>query len=695
MPLKLKLKSGETISLVEKVAVVDYETEWSDEFSISNMSYYGYTRDPRFRAYLVSIVTNDGFEWVGDPKDAPWHEIHDHVWVSFNTPFDKSVYEASQERGITPAFKPKYWGDAMTVCAYIRSPRSLAKAMSALYGIKVNKKIRDVESKGRTWEQYGLDLQTRLKEYALNDGRHTLRLWMDHIHMIPSKEIRIADLIAQRGLRGVYIDREGAVKDMQVLKQVLFTAEQNIPWRDTGVILSKEHLASACREHHIEPPPSLDMKDDDCAAWEDKYGDRFPWVAAMRDWRRMNALLKKYEMIVSRIKPDGRAEFSIKYMGTHTGRTSAGEKGYETDRKTFNMLNLPRSPFYVRHDYSVVHKKADVKRIESFMKQNGGKLPDDVVVKIDLRSKIIPGPGMKFAICDLAQIEARITNWFARDTKTLDLVRSGLSVYDVHAINMMGYVPPNPPQLDADGNVLTLKKLAPGTYSLAKARELALGYQSGHVMFITMAPTYVSDEEAEAIFSAPITEADEKWYLQTLLKGRQKDLYAAYPKLDRKTQVARVNAQIQVQDFRSKRPALAGKNGLWRRLHEELRRSVGGNHLVELPSGRILHYFDVVAEGSSEIKARTERGGPFSYFYGGKILANSVSATARDIFVEGQLKLDEAGIDTVLDIYDENVCEVPLDFDCKRIAEIMTTNPEWAKTLPLGAEMEESLYYKK
>lgn len=680
MPINFKLKSGETISLVEKVALLDFETYYDDEYSISNSSYYHYTRDPRFRAYRLSIVTNTGLEWVGDPKDAPWDKIRDYVWVSFNTSFDKSVYQSEQERGRAPAWMPIFWGDAMSVCAYLHSPRSLAKAMLALYGIKVDKSAR-AEAKGKQWEEFTPAAQQKMDKYALDDGRHALRIWMDHIHLIPSKELRIADLIAARGLKGIGVDVPGAEKDMQVLQRIIFSAEQKIPWRETDKILSTIALAAACRDSGIPPPPSLDMKDEECAAWEDEYGEKYPWVGAMRDWRRMNSLLQKYQMILSRVKPDGRAEFSIKYLGTFTGRTAAGEKGYETDRKSFNLLNLPRSPFYVRSDYTVVHRKAEIKEIEAHVKQHKA-LPDYIVAAIDLRKKLIPGPGMKFVIIDLAQIEARITNWFGRDKETLDLVRSGISVYEAHARRFMAYKP-------KEGGA-GLKKDEPATYSLAKARELALGFQAGHIQFIKMAPTYVSDEEAEAIFSKPVTRDAEDWYLSTL--DYQPALREEYPKLDRKTQVARVNSQIQVLDFRRKKKWLPP---LWRKLHIELQQSIGGTHETILPSGRKLKYFDVTREGTREVKARTEINGAFRYIYGGKILANAVSATARDLFVDGQLLLDDAGIDVVLDVYDENVLEVPLDFDPALGAKIMTTNPSWAKTLPLGAEVEESLYYKK
>jgi hypothetical protein len=686
MPRILTLKSGLKILLTEKIAAVDYETDWSAEYSVSEMSYYGYTHDPRFCAHTVSIVADD-FEWVGNPKDAPWERIRDHVWVSHNTPFDWSVHNRLKELGIVPDWDPIYWGDSLALCAYIKVPRALAKAVNALYGIKHSKQIRDKDSKGKTWAQFGAALQEKMRAYALVDSRLCRRIWVEHIHLWPSKELRISDLIAQRGLRGVCINREGAEADMVILKRVIWTAEQKIPWAETGVILSPTHLAAACREQGIEPPPSLDMKDEDCAAWEDKYGDQFPWVGAMRDWRRMNALLKKYEMIVSRIKADGRAEFSLAYLGTHTGRTAAGEKSYGTDRKTFNMLNLPRSPFFIRQDFTVVHTKKELKQIDDFIRFNK-KIPDYLFAGIDLRSKIIPGPGNKFVICDMAQIEARITNWLGRDEATLALIRGGMSVYDAHAIRLMGYVPVT----GADGKPISLKKADPGLYALAKARELALGFQAGHVRFIVMAPTYISEEECKLIFEKPITDEQEKHYLSQLLKTRQKNYHDEYPKLERSEQIARVNSQIQVQAFRKSKKWLPE---LWRRLGDELNRSVGGTHSIELPSGRVLQYFDVTSEGTEGIKARTERGGPFKYFYGGKLLENTVQATARDVFVDGQIKLDEAGIDVVLDIYDENLTEVPLDFNGQLVADIMCQNPSWAKTLPLGAEIETSMFYKK
>lgn len=675
---------GPKLSLTENVAAVDYESRYDKKagYSLSCMSYWAYNHHPMFNAYLVSIVTKE-WEWVGDPKDAPWEKIRHFVWVSHNRPSDWNTHKANQEKGIVPDWNPPYWGNSANLCAFIRSPRALAKAMAILYREKRSKKIRDVDMDGMIWAEQTPEKQEEFKAYALQDGRDCLKIWLDHIHLWPEKERRISDLIDERGLRGVYIDRPGLEKDISLLKKVIFNAEQKIPWRETEKILSPKACSAECRRLGIDAPPSFDMKDAGLQAWEDQYSDTHTFVGAMRDWRRMNSILMKYEIIRDRIKPDGRAEFSIRYLGTSTGRLAAGEKGDYEDRRTFNLLNLPRSPFYIRTDLSVAYRKKEIKAIEAGIKKNK-MLPEGITHTIDLRAKIIPAPGFKFGICDMSQIEARITVWLARVKPVLELIRKGFSVYDVHAIQTMDYKP----NAGSGG----LKEEDPGKYALAKARVLALGFQAGHVKFIIMAPMYISEEECEAIFSAPVTDAQIKWYLDGLRRTHQDKLFNEYARLSEKDKIARVNSQIIVQDFRAKNKEIVA---LWDKMGDELKRSVGGDYQVELPSGRVLHFFDVTSEGAGGIKARDERGGAFRYYYGGKVMQNSVQATARDVFVEGQLKLDDAGIMVVLDIYDENLTEVPLDFDVQRIKAIMTENPEWAKTLPLGAEVKEKLCYVK
>lgn len=693
-------------------AVVDYETYWSEDYSVSSMSYWHYAHHPDFDAYLVSIVTSDGLEWAGAPSDAPWDKIRDHVWVSHNRPFDEAVHTALQEKGVVPVWDPHYWGNSINLCAWIRVPRHLSGAVGVLFNHKMSKTIRDVETKGVRSRDFSEDLLHRMKLYALEDGRWPLRIWTENCDDWPMKERRISDMIDDRGVYGMCVDRPGMEKDAELMQSVIDVALRRLPWMTDEkiadlmegkkvTVLSKKECSKACAESGIPAPESLAMDDERLIKWEEVYGDRAGFVAAMRDYRRMNGMLKKYQRILSRVKPNNRFEFSVAYLGTHTGRTSGRDRGAERKREGANMLNLPRDPYYVSSDLSVFSRKDDMKRISAWVKDHGAP-PDDVAHSFYLRGRIVPGPGMKFGICDKSQIEARITNWMARDTKTLNLIRSGVSVYEAHARNLMGYVPPtNPdgtPRLNKKGKPVTLKDVDPGLYALAKARELALGFQAGHVRFIDMAPMYVSDEEFNQIFDKPYTLEEEVEYLSWLERTKQKEYVTQFNSGDDYLRRIRIQSWKQVNDFRSKKPSLCDpKNGLWARFDSDIKASAAARdtYEIELPSGRVLRYFNCTLV-SGQVRCRVERGGDFRAIYGGSAVENAAQAFARDVFVDDQINLYDLYIHTILDIYDEVVTEIPIEFDGKSVIEgVMSTPPEWCKTLPVGAEYEESLFYKK
>lgn len=76
---------------------------------------------------------------------------------------------------------------------------------------------------------------------------------------------------------------------------------------------------------------------------------------------------------------------------------------------------------------------------------------------------------------------------------------------------------------------------------------------------------------------------------------------------------------------------------------------------------------------------------------------NIVQAVARDVFMTGLRKAEEAGYPVVLRVHDELVCEVPDDpaFTDKTLADMMADNPSWAIGLPLSAAGFEALRYRK
>lgn len=685
------------------VAVIDYETFYrdkkgaTDNVSASGMSYWHYTHHPEFYAYLVSIVTSDGIKWVGDPKDAPWESVRGHIWVSHNKQFDYSVHLRLQEDKIVPDWLPVYWGNSVPLCAWLHAPRSLDKAMKALFDETVSKEDRKYMN-GRHWKDLTEAKKDDLRAYALKDGECALKIWTSFIHTWPDKERRFADLYDQRCLRGIRADQEGMKKDMDVLKRVIFEASNRIPWRDSEKILSAVAAAKQCRAEGIEPPSTFNKDSEELARWEETYGDTHLFVGAMRDYRRANQLLERYHKMYDRIMPNGRFQISLTYLGTFTGRNSGADKADES-RESFNMLNMPRDPLFVRENWTIVHRKKDMKvvtgALKALRKKGKTELPEGIIHIVDVRAKLIPDDGKKFTIADLAQAEARGTNWICQEKEVMDLIRKGFSVYDSHAVIFLGHQPK--PDPTTPSGFAELKSEDPQKYALCKARELALGYNSGHVQLIIMAPLYISEEEMEVIFGKPVTPQQIDDYKAYLTATRQTGLLAQFNHGDEKLRTWRINSWMIVTDFRAKKKKTVK---MWERLHGEIKASIGTDYSIKLPSGRELKYFNVAVEkaeksGRIEIMASVEINGPRRAIYGGKALANTVSAMLRDLFMEICLRLDDHDIDVVLDIYDEVLTEVPLNIDRKFIESLINIPPDWGKSFPVGCESEDSMFYKK
>ena len=54
------------------IYALDFETYYDRDCSIKKLGPLGYFSHHSFDAYMVSVVGDDGLEWVGHPKDFDW-----------------------------------------------------------------------------------------------------------------------------------------------------------------------------------------------------------------------------------------------------------------------------------------------------------------------------------------------------------------------------------------------------------------------------------------------------------------------------------------------------------------------------------------------------------------------------------------------------------------------------------------------
>lgn len=644
---------------------LDTESFYSKEFSITNLGAWQYVFAPKAEHYLVSVAGSDGTRYVGSPEGAPWQQMQGGLWVSVNVGYDALVRRRLIQDGRIPDLPPSEWHDVADMWAYRGYPRALKLAVQARYGVPVSKDTRD-KMKGKHWHAMTPEFQEEVKTYALSDADWPLKAWQDDSHLWPEHERRLSRLTREIGWRGVRIDADRVDRGIKQMQLLCWAAEQKIPWSDEAPALSYPRLVAECRKAGIEAPGSLAIGDEGCEYWEDKYTAKYPWVAAMRIKRRCNAMLKKLQTIRSRIREDGTVPTELKYCGGGLPGRWSGSGG-------INFQNLPREEFF---------------GVEWWAKEGqpilGGLIPD-VIEGVDLRACIIPREGNRFIAPDLSQIEPRVAALIVKDTKFIALLGEGHSPYDAHAVST-GMCQPSP---------ISLKKSNPPLYQLAKARELALGYQAGHHKFIMMAPLYVSPEECERIFSAPVTEEQVKAYENYLLKLKIAAWTARWRRSDAKGKLALVNSWLIVQDYRRSRPKTVA---MWKRLQIALQESAvkGENLDVVLQSGRTMTYRNVsVFEG--DLTAVMPQFGKLARqkIYGGQVFNNIVQGTARDVFAECTLRVADAGHDIVMSVHDELVLDVPASVTPEEIHALMVQPPSFMPLLPVASEVPVLMAYTK
>ncbi|MHA2433903.1 MAG: hypothetical protein ACXADO_11795, partial [Candidatus Thorarchaeota archaeon] len=151
-------------------------------------------------------------------------------------------------------------------------------------------------------------------------------------------------------------------------------------------------------------------------------------------------------------------------------------------------------------------------------------------------------------------------------------------------------------------------------------------------------------------------------------------------------------AKDTVDDFRQTNPKIVN---LWNKLQRDCAWSRNGDFEVELPSGRVMRYFNVIYNGEGLTASLVQGDGRRVHLYGGKLAENVVQATARDVFVEGMMSLKDLGRTELFHAHDEYVLEVDVDTDLEDINRIISVAPDWLTGCPVEAEVMEVERYTK
>lgn len=438
----------------------------------------------------------------------------------------------------------------------------------------------------------------------------------------------------------------------------------------------------------------------------------------------------KYKTLIKAVSDDHRLRGTLQFCGAlRTGRYAG---------RMFQPHNMPRPSLKNKIiDHGIEMLKADS---EDLFFDNVMQLTSSAI-----RGCIIAPEGKKLVVADLSNIEGRILAWLAGEQWKL----KAFEAYDTFVLDENGErISDGKGDFQRKGH--DLYKLAyaksfrvdPATVAgdqrqVGKVQELALGYAGGVGAFLTFAAAYNLDLEAmaeEALEAIPAEIVEEaEGFMNWLCKGEQKKhahRLAQEMPMNASLELLRVGCQkirfgLSEQAFivcdsfkRMWRYAHPEISTWWRELEEAARAAIAQPNFkvtcrrvtlirtgawlrIVLPSGRALCYpspqvndkGEISYMGINQYSRKWSRLGT----YGGKLAENITQAVARDVLVENFPAIEAAGYEMVLTVHDEDITEAPdlPEYNSDALAAIMSTNPKWAKGLPLAAAGFDSYRYKK
>jgi DNA polymerase len=277
-------------------------------------------------------------------------------------------------------------------------------------------------------------------------------------------------------------------------------------------------------------------------------------------------------------------------------------------------------------------------------KVNFQNLPSRDAKKKALKKAVIAPPGYLVVNCDSSQIEARVLAWLAGQEDVTSQFANSEDVYSVFASKI--YKRP-------------ISKANPIERFVGKTCVLGLGYGTG------------ADKLRRTLLTTPpgveISAAEAK---------RNVDIYRT------------ANFKI-VELWRECDAALSammsGRDHGYVGQHECV---YVGRTGIRLPNGLHIRYANLrMSDGKMVYDSRK---GPVN-IWGGAMVENIVQALARIIVGEQLVWADQAGYRAALTVHDAGVWvinEAEIEEAKRKIVEVMSLAPDWAKGLPVACELK-------
>ena len=386
------------------VITIDFETYYSQQFSLSKVTTEEYIRSSRFETIGIAVKVNDEeTQWFSGTKlkikkwlsQFPWD---DAITVAHNAMFDMAILSWVFD------IHPVRIADTLSMLRAIDGPdagNSLAKAVER-YGLG-RKGDEVINALGKRRLDFTPDELERYGEYCINDVELTHKLF--HVLLktgFPMIELKLIDLTINMFTEPVLtLDKQVLTNHLSIVRN----AKDDLLSKamiGKDQLMSNGQLAELLRGIGVEPPTKISAKTGKEAFAFAKSDEAFkellehenPMVQAIVAARLgvKSTLEESRTERFIQIAERGALPVPLRYYAAHTGRWGGDDK--------VNLQNLPR--------------------------------------KSELKKSMLAPEGYMFIDCDSSQIEARTLAWLAGQHDLVAAFDAGEDVYKIMASSIYG-----------------------------------------------------------------------------------------------------------------------------------------------------------------------------------------------------------------------------------------------------------------
>ncbi len=454
---------------------LDFETYYSQDFSLSKATTEEYVRDPKFQVIGVGIKVNDNpCEWASGTHEQVKEYLSTFAWdqsmlLCHNTMFDGAILNWIFD------IRPKAYADTMCIARAIHGVETSAslRAISEKYGVG-EKGFEVINAKGKRREDFTPEELSRYGDYCVNDVDLTCKLFKMMAKGFPKTELKLIDLTLR-----MFIEPTLEL-DLGLLEQHLIETRDRKDelLEEVGVskeeLMSNQKFAELLQNLGVEPPTKISLTtgketfafaktDEAFKALAEHENDKVQSLVSARLGTKSTLEETRTQRFID-IAKRGKLPVPIRYYAAHTGRWGGDDK--------INLQNLPSRGV------------------------NGKKL----------KRGIIAPEGYTLIDADSAQIEARVLAWLAEQDDLTQAFAKGEDVYVKMASRIYGV-----PEEDVTKD----------QRFVGKTTILGAGYGMGAVRFTEQLKNFGFDMELHEARRVINIYRDANWKIKHLWRDAQ------------------------------------------------------------------------------------------------------------------------------------------------------------------------------